>query len=278
MTETEQAGTTRINKFIANNYNISRRDADEYILQGRVTINNITISEPGFIINPQKDKIRVDGELIKVSGKKFYIMLNKPARVISAVSDDKRRTTVVDLIKLKEKIYPIGRLDYDSTGLILLTNDGEFANELMHPRYKVYKTYEVKLSKPLDEKIKTLLEKGILIDRKKTEPAIVKLTNPRDHRYVTISIREGRNRQVRKMFERFGYFVNKLHRSEYGGLKLGDLKPGESKKLSTADIEKLEKNINTDSTKGKTKSTTTTNTKNNTKNNIKTNTKNDRSK
>jgi 23S rRNA pseudouridine2605 synthase len=256
MTPMEQSGTTRINKFIANNYNISRRAADEYILQGRVTINNITISEPGFVINPEKDKIRVDGELIKVSGKKFYIMLNKPARVISAVTDNKHRTTVVDLIKLKEKIYPIGRLDYDSTGLILLTNDGEFANELMHPRYKVYKTYEVKLSKPLDEKIKVLLEKGVLIDRKKTEPAFVKLTNPRDHRYVTISIREGRNRQVRKMFERFGYFVNKLHRSEYGGLKLGDLKPGESKKLSAADIQKLEKNISTDSTKVNTKNIT----------------------
>lgn len=251
----EQNGTTRINKFIANNYNISRRDADEYILQGRVTINNITISEPGFIINPQKDKVRVDGELIKISEKKLYIMLNKPERIISSAADDKHRTTVVDLIKakgtIKDRIYPIGRLDYDSTGLILLTNDGDFANELMHPRYKVYKTYDVKLSKPLDEKIKALLERGVVIERKKTEPAIVKLTNPRDHRFVTISIREGRNRQVRKMFERFGYFVNKLHRSEYGGLKLGSLKPGEWKKLSPSDIQKLESNINTDNTKNK---------------------------
>ncbi|HRE39885.1 MAG TPA: pseudouridine synthase [Ignavibacteria bacterium] len=230
---------TRINKFIAENYDLSRRKADEYISQGRVTLNNITITEPGHLINPQTDKIRVDGELIKINTKKLYLMLNKPARVISAVTDDKHRTTVIDLINIRDKVYPIGRLDYESTGLILLTNDGEIANKLMHPKFKIYKTYQVKLSKPLDEKIKDLLTKGVVIDGKKTEPSIVKYTNEKDKRYISISIREGRNRQVRKMFERFGYFVDKLHRSDYGNLNLGKLKPGEWRKLSQKELENL---------------------------------------
>lgn len=229
----------RINKFIAENYGISRRKADEYILQGRVTLNNITITEPGHLINSESDKIKVDGETVRINTKKIYLMLNKPARVISTVSDDKHRTTVIDLINIRDKVYPIGRLDYDTTGLLLLTNDGEFANKLMHPKSKIFKTYQVKLSKPLDEKIKVLLEKGTVIDGKKTEPALINYTNQKDKKFVKISIREGRNRQVRKMFEKFGYFVDKLHRSDYGNLKLGTLKPGEWRKLTPNELENL---------------------------------------
>lgn len=229
----------RINKFIAENYGISRRKADEYILQGRVTLNNITITEPGHLINSESDKIKVDGETVRLNTKKIYLMLNKPARVISTVSDDKHRTTVIDLINIRDKVYPIGRLDYDTTGLLLLTNDGEFANKLMHPKSKIFKTYQVKLSKPLDEKIKVLLEKGTVIDGKKTEPALINYTNQKDKKFVKISIREGRNRQVRKMFEKFGYFVDKLHRSDYGNLKLGSLKPGEWRKLTPKELENL---------------------------------------
>ncbi len=229
----------RINKFIAENYGISRRKADEYILQGRVTLNNITITEPGHLINSESDKIKVDGETVRINTKKIYLMLNKPARVISTVSDDKHRTTVIDLINIRDKVYPVGRLDYDTTGLLLLTNDGEFANKLMHPKSKIFKTYQVKLSKPLDEKIKVLLEKGTVIDGKKTEPAVINYTNQKDKKFVKISIREGRNRQVRKMFEKFGYFVDKLHRSDYGNLKLGSLKPGEWRKLTPNELENL---------------------------------------
>lgn len=229
----------RINKFIAENYGISRRKADEYILQGRVTLNNITITEPGHLINSESDKIKVDGETVRINTKKIYLMLNKPARVISTVSDDKHRTTVIDLINIRDKVYPIGRLDYDTTGLLLLTNDGEFANKLMHPKSKIFKTYQVKLSKPLDEKIKVLLEKGTVIDGKKTEPTLISYTNQKDKKFVKISIREGRNRQVRKMFEKFGYFVDKLHRSDYGNLKLGTLKPGEWRKLTPNELKEF---------------------------------------
>ncbi len=119
----------RINKFISANGILSRRKTDEYILQGRITINGITISEPGYRVIPETDKIRIDGELVKLNLKKVYLLLNKPLRTICSVSDEKRRLTVVDLIKIKEKIFPVGRLDYDSSGLLILTNDGEFANQ-----------------------------------------------------------------------------------------------------------------------------------------------------
>lgn len=227
----------RINKFIAMYGDIARRTVDEYILQGRVTINGITINQPGFKISPNKDKINVDGVLIKISTKKIFIILNKPENVISSVSDDKSRKTVVDLIKIKERIFPIGRLDYDSTGLILLTNDGEFANKLMHPKYKVEKTYLVKISRPLEEKHKIKLINGIKIEGKKTGPCKIVFPKRNDFSTVSITISEGRNRQVRKMFEHYGYFVRSLHRSSYGGLTLTGLKSGEWRYLTFKEIE-----------------------------------------
>lgn len=226
----------RINKFIATNGIISRRKVDEYIEQGRVTVNGITIRKQGFKVDPDKDKVSVDGEIIKTNARKVYILLNKPQKVISAVSDDKNRKTVVDLVKTKERIFPIGRLDYDTTGLILLTNDGELANRLMHPKYKVDKTYLVHLSKPLEEKHRKKITNGVFIDNKKTEPAKIKLINKDDHSKILTSIHEGRNRQVKRMFEKFGYKVRKLHRTKYGKLKLGNLKEGKWRKLSNKEV------------------------------------------
>ena len=229
----------RINKFVAAYGKLARRKVDEYILQGRITVNGITIREPGYKINPGKDSVSVDGESIKVESKKIYIVLNKPPKVISAVTDDKKRKTVIDLVKVKDRIFPIGRLDYDTTGLIILTNDGELANKLMHPRYKVDKTYLVHLSKPLQEKHKKKLAEGIFIDRKKTEPAKIVFLNKDDYKRLFISIHEGRNRQVRSMFESFGYKIRKLHRTKYGNLKLGNLGEGEWRKLSGKEISLL---------------------------------------
>ena len=194
----------RLNKFIANNGDISRRTADEFIQQRRVTVNNITVDFPSYEVDTAKDKVRVDGELIKVRTTNLYIALNKPAGVVSTVSDDKRRPTVVDLVKVNQKIYPIGRLDFDSTGLILLTNDGDLADSLMHPKHEVDKTYLVKLSKPLDEKHRHLLEKGIILDKRRTKPAVIKFAIRHTFDRLYITIHEGRNRQVRRMFERFG--------------------------------------------------------------------------
>ncbi|MCX7834220.1 MAG: rRNA pseudouridine synthase [Ignavibacteria bacterium] len=235
----------RINKFIASNTKLSRRKVDEYILQGRVTINNITISDTGFKINPERDKIRVDGELIKQSKKKVYILLNKPQKTISSVSDDKGRVTVVDLIKIKEKIFPVGRLDYDTSGALILTNDGEFANKIMHPSFKIPKTYELKLSKPLEEKHKDYLTRGILLEGKKTAPSKIEFLSKDDKRKIRITIIEGRNRQVKKMFEKFGYKIYRLHRSKIGTISLGNLNSGEWRYLTTQEVSKIESLVST---------------------------------
>ena len=231
----------RLNKFIANNGDISRRTADEFIQQRRVTVNNITVDFPSYEVDTAKDKVRVDGELIKVRTTNLYIALNKPAGVVSTVSDDKRRPTVVDLVKVNQKIYPIGRLDFDSTGLILLTNDGELADSLMHPKHEVDKTYLVKLSKPLDEKHRHLLEKGIMLDKRRTKPAVIKFASRHSFDRLYITIHEGRNRQIRRMFERFGYFVDKLERTQFGPVKLGTLQRGKWRYLTTEEVKKLKK-------------------------------------
>jgi len=226
----------RINKFVAANGIISRRKVDEYIEQGRITVNGITVRERGYKVNPHKDKVSVDGEIIKTNSRKIYIVLNKPPKVISAVTDNKNRRTVVDIVKMKERIFPIGRLDYDTTGLILLTNDGELANKLMHPKYEIDKIYLAHLSKPLAEKHRKKIADGIFIDRKKTEPAKISFVNKFDNKKIFVSIHEGRNRQVKKMFEEFGYKIKKLHRMKYGNLKLGNLKEGGWRKLTKEEI------------------------------------------
>lgn len=231
----------RLNKFIANNGDISRRTADEYIQQRRVTVNNVTVDFPSYEVDTIKDKVRVDGELIKIQTKKIYIALNKPASVVSTVSDEKKRTTVIDLINLNQKIYPVGRLDYDTTGLILLTNDGELADNLMHPRNKVDKTYLVKLSKPLDEKHRHLLEKGVMLEGKRTHPAGIEFAGRHGFDRLYITIHEGRNKQVKKMFEHFGYFVNKLERTQFGPIKLGTLARGKWRYLTPEEVSRLYK-------------------------------------
>lgn len=229
----------RLNKFLANNTNFARRKIDEFIEQARVTVNHKVVIEQGLQINPESDDIRLDGERIREKTRKLYIILNKPAGIITTTDDEKNRETVIDIINIKEKLYPVGRLDYETTGLLLLTNDGEFANKLMHPKYKVTKTYVVKLSKPLDEKHKEKLMGGIKIDGRRTAPCKISFPNKNDAETVIISISEGRNRQVRRMFEHYGYFVRKLHRSAYGHLTLGNLAPGQWAKLSVEEVNRF---------------------------------------
>lgn len=229
----------RLNKFIASNGISSRRKVDELITQGRVTVNGHTIKELGFRIDPEKDKVALDGEIIKTDRKKIYILLNKPKGVITSVSDDKHRTTVIDLINIKEKIFPVGRLDYNTTGLLLLTNDGGLANKLMHPKSEVYKTYFVTLSKPLEEKHKIKLLNGIKLEGKKTAPCKINFPKKNNYQSLYISIYEGRNRQVRNMFEHYGYFVRELQRVQYDGLKMGELKEGQWRYLDKIEISKL---------------------------------------
>ena len=231
----------RLNKFIASNGVSSRRKIDELIEQGRVTVNGNTVAELGYKINPETDKIQLDGENIRASTKKIYIILNKPAGVITSVSDEKKRTTVIDLLHLNEKVFPVGRLDYNTTGLLLLTNDGELAHKLMHPKGEVYKTYFVKLSKPLEEKHRIKLTEGIKLEGKDTAPSKIRYPKKNnDYQDLYISIYEGRNRQVRNMFEHYGYFVRELERVEYAGLKIDNLRSGEWRKLTAEEVAKLQ--------------------------------------
>ncbi len=231
----------RLNKFIADSGVASRRKVDEMITEGRVTINGKTITALGIRIIPGKDKIEVDGESVRTSSKKVYYLLNKPKGIITSVADEKNRTTVVDLINTNERIFPVGRLDYDSSGLLILTNDGELANGLMHPSGEVRKSYLVKLSKPLEEKHKSRIESGVVVDGRRTAGCEISYPRKKDAQTVLITIHEGRNRQVRKMFEKYGYFVRELDRVEYAGLKTDSLMSGGWRRITPKEVAMLYK-------------------------------------
>jgi len=203
---------TRINKFIADSGITSRRKAEELILQGRVSVNDSVIENLGHRINPDNDQVFIDGERIRIK-RNVYYLLNKPRGVISSTKDEKNRNTVIDLINTRVTIYPVGRLDYNTTGILLLTNDGDFSNLLTHPKNKVSKKYEVKIDRELDEKDTLRLIKGVMIDRKNGKFLKVKIVNPTDKRYIEVECVEGRNHFVKKMFEALGYNVKRLNRS-----------------------------------------------------------------
>jgi 23S rRNA pseudouridine2605 synthase len=228
---------TRINKFIADSGITSRRKAEELIIQGRVTVNDLVIDNLSYRINPERDQVFIDGERIRIK-RNVYYLLNKPGGVISSTKDEKNRNTVIDLIKTKEKIFPVGRLDYNTTGVLLLTNDGDFSNLLTHPKNKVPKKYEVKLDKELNEKDKLKLTKGILVDRKKGRFINVKFMNRTDNKYVEVECVEGRNRFVKKMFETLGYKVKRLNRSFFAGLQ-PDVPVGKYRELSNKEMQNI---------------------------------------
>jgi pseudouridine synthase len=223
---------TRLNKFISNAGITARRKADELIFTGRVTVNMQTVTEPGTKVNPDKDVVKVDGEKVKPQSEFIYVVLFKPRGYVTTTHDDKGRPTVMDLIGLNTRLYPIGRLDYDTDGVLLLTNDGEFSNMMMHPRHKIFKTYFAKLDKPMEENDVKKLREGIMIDGRPTSRAKVRLIPNTGDQNIWISIHEGRNRQVRRMLETLGYLVQRLKRVEYARIGLDGLKPGEWRYLT----------------------------------------------
>lgn len=229
----------RINKYLASLGIGSRREIDKLIEEGKIKVNGEVISA-GIKVT-DNDTIEVKGKKItKETEKKVYYMLNKPLEVLSSAKDDRGRKTVVDIIKCKERIFPIGRLDYNTTGLILLTNDGELFNRVIHPRSEVYKEYYVKvLGEIKDSSIKTL-EDGVELEDGVTLPAYVKvLSRERGKSELMISIREGRNRQVRRMMDAVKYPVVILRRERIGKLSLGKLKIGEYRELTESEVKYL---------------------------------------
>jgi 23S rRNA pseudouridine2605 synthase len=229
----------RLNKYIASSGFCSRRRADELIKNGKVFINGKIIENMGYQVDEVNDIVTIDGNKISLETKKVYIMLNKPTGYITTNDEQLGRKCTNDLIKEDVRVFPIGRLDMNSEGLLLLTNDGEFSNNLMHPSKKIQKTYIVKLNKKItDEKI-DLLEKGVDIGGYITQPAeIIKKSN----NVIEITISEGKNRQIRRMCESVGLKVIKLRRIKIGTLELGNLSLGRYRYLSKKEIKKLIEN------------------------------------
>ena len=231
----------RLNKFLAQAGVSSRREADKMIAEGRVRVNGQIVQTLGQKIDDVKDQVEVNGKRIKIERALLYILLNKPLGYLVTRKDPFQRPTVMDLIPLsKRHIFPVGRLDIDSEGLLLLTNDGELANRLLHPRYEIKKIYEVSVKGVLDPSCLSRLEKGIYLDGKKTAPAKVSQLSPGPRKsLLRIEIYEGRKREVRRMMEAFGLKVLGLKRVKFAGLTLTTLKPGEWRNLRRLEVDRL---------------------------------------
>ena len=230
----------RLQKYISECGIASRRKAEELILAGKVKVNGEVVKTLGTKVN-SGDMVSVNGQILTNESKEYYL-LNKPREVISSVSDDKHRKTVVDFINTDKRIYPIGRLDYDTTGIILLTNDGELSNILTHPSRDIEKEYVAKIKGFLTKEETTKLCNGVLLNGIKTKPAYFKMKKydkKTDTAYVRVIITEGRNHQVKDMFKSVGKDVLKLTRERYAFLDLGNLKSGEYRKLTIKEIKML---------------------------------------
>ena len=230
----------RLQKVIASSGVSSRRKAEELILAGKVSVNGEVVRELGVKVSPS-DVVCVNGKSINEEDK-VYFMLNKPRGVISSSKDELGRKTVVDLIDTDKRIYPIGRLDYDTTGIILLTNDGNLSNILTHPNFKVEKTYVAKLNKFLEPSDFMKLKNGVMIDRRMCIPTKVRLKENnkiKNYAFVEVTIVEGRNHIIKRLFMELGYLVDKLTRTNYAGLSLETLQSGEYRKLTIKEVKRL---------------------------------------
>lgn len=237
----------RLQKVMANAGVASRRASEKLIQEGRVMVNGVVVTELGTKVESD-DSISVDGKLLKKDEKKVYYLLYKPRGVISAAKDNKGREVVTDYLKdVPERLYPVGRLDYDTSGLLILTNDGDFANQMMHPRYKVDKTYVAKVEGLITPDSIKKLRNGVVIDGKTTSRARAKILSrdaKKNTSIVSLTIHEGRYHQVKKMFDSVGHKVQKLSRTTYGTLTLDGLTSGEYRELSHNEVRELLKLIN----------------------------------
>jgi len=230
----------RLNKYIAQAGIASRRKADELTLQGRVKINGTVMKEPGYDV-AEKDVVEVNGQTVRQDAKKVYIMLNKPKGYITSADDEKDRPTVMELVTdIEERLFTIGRLDYNTSGMLLMTNDGDLAYKLSHPKHHIYKTYRARISGQISGERLSKLRNGVDIGGFVTSKAIVNVVKQVERSaIVEIQIFEGRNRQVRKMFAAVGNKVMDLDRIAIGDLYLGHLKQGHYRKLTQKEIEYL---------------------------------------
>jgi pseudouridine synthase len=236
----------RLQKIIAHAGLASRREAEQWIREGRVAVNGVVVRELGARADPRADSIKVDGKRIRQPTRPLYFAFHKPAGVVTSLADPQGRPDLTQFLKnpARQRVYPVGRLDFNSTGLLLLTNDGELAQRLMHPRFGVTKVYRVKLSAcPALEDL-ARLRKGIRLEDGITAPARVRvLEKLKKNAWVEIELHEGRKREVRRMFMALGYFVEKLVRVRFGAVALGRLAPGELRPLTAGEVAQLKESV-----------------------------------
>lgn len=230
----------RLQKAIADSGFCSRRKAEEYIIKGKVLVNGVKVTELGTKVS-EKDEIVIDGNALAYEEKEYHV-LYKPRGVISSTKDEKGRKTVIDFFPSNKRLYPIGRLDYDTTGVILVTNDGEFANLMMHPKSNIQKTYIAKLEGIIDGYSIKKIKSGVIIDKVKCIPDRVKLKSvdkKSNTCIVEITIHEGKNHEIKKIFESVGYQVIKLKRESFGFVTLDGLSSGKSRRLTSKEVKQL---------------------------------------
>ena len=235
----------RLNKYLALAGIASRREADRMISEGRVSINGEIVDMLGIQVDGEKDKVEVDGKSVKPMKSGVYVILNKPPGYLVTAKDPFQRPTIVNLLpSMKTRIFPVGRLDFDSEGLLLLTNDGDLANRLMHPSYQVIKEYRIRVKPKPDLSALATLQKGISLDGKKTAPAKFRiLTTTVKGTLLMAKIHEGRKRELRRMFEYMGFQVLALKRVKLGNLHLGHLKKGKWRHLTRDEVARLKKKV-----------------------------------
>ena len=232
----------RLQKILSQAGVASRRQAEKIIVEGRVTVNGGVVTELGSKADLERDSIKVDGRLLHAPKRTVYIALHKPNNTVTTVSDPQGRPTVMELLRgVKERVYPVGRLDYHSEGLLLLTNDGELANAVMSAATHLPKTYIVKVNGALTSQQEQQFRGGVPLSGRRTAPAGLKLIRAAENPWYEVRLFEGRNNQIRLMFKHFGRLVEKLKRVKIGPLDLGPLRPGEFRYLSTEEIDKLKK-------------------------------------
>jgi len=234
----------RLNKFLAHAGIASRRKCDDLISAGFVRVNGTIVRELGVTIDENKDTVAFKGKEVRLITEYIYVLLNKPKGAVSTASDEFKRNTVLGLIGIPERIYPVGRLDYDTTGVLLLTNDGELTNRLLHPKYKTEKIYHALINQVVRPIDLHKLQKGIELDDEKTLPCEIREIRIVDNcSYLEIKLREGRNRQIRRMFEALNYSVEELDRISFAGITAGRLQPGKWRYLTQNELEELKEGV-----------------------------------
>jgi 23S rRNA pseudouridine2605 synthase len=232
----------RLQKILAHAGIASRRRAEQLLLEGRITVNGQVVTELGTKADLGRDHIKVDGKLVRKEQRHVYLALNKPRDVVTTLSDPQGRATILDILKgVKERVYPVGRLDYHSEGLLLLTNDGDLAARVMAPRTHLQKTYVVKVKGHLTFVQEDQFRAGVPIQGRRTSPAALKLIKEGENPWYEVKLIEGRQNQIRQMFKHFGKLVEKLKRIRIGPLSLGPLPPGEFRHLTKEEVEKLKR-------------------------------------